>query len=70
VLNRAAQLRANAVGVRVATNYEYDRLRDWLRRSPSNRAVLFHSGLYPYAQPLFDEFPRQVTFGDLRPRFE
>jgi hypothetical protein len=70
VLNRAAQLRATAVGVRVATNYEYDRLRDWLRRSPSNRAVLFHSGLYPYAQPLFDEFPRQVTFGDLRPRFE
>ncbi|MGH9789116.1 MAG: hypothetical protein ACRD4U_10485 [Candidatus Acidiferrales bacterium] len=70
VLARAAQLRATAVGVRVATNYEYDRLREWLRRSPSNRAVLFHSGLYPYAQPLFDEFPRQVTFGDLRPRFE
>ncbi len=70
VLNRAAQLKATAVGVRVATNYEYDHLRDWLRRSPSNRAVLFHSGLYPYAQPLFEEFPRQVTFGDLRPRFE
>jgi len=70
VLDRAAQLKATAVGVRVATNYEYDRLREWLRRSPANRAVLFHSGLYPYAQPLFDEFPRQVTFGDLRPRFE
>ncbi len=70
VLNRAAQLKATAVGVRVATNYEYDRLRDWLRRSSSNRAVLFHSGLYPYAQPLFEEFPKQVTFGDLRPRFE
>ena len=70
VLGRAGQLKATAVGVRVATNYEYDRLREWLRRSPSNRAVLFHSGLYPFAQPLFDEFPRQVTFGDLRPRFE
>lgn len=70
VLGRAAQLKATAVGVRVATNYEYDRLREWLRRSASNRAVLFHSGLYPYAQPLFEEFPRQVTFGDLRPRFE
>jgi hypothetical protein len=70
VLNRAAQLRATAVGVRVATNYEYDRLREWLQRSPANRAILFHSGLYPYAQPLFEEFPQQVTFGDLRPRFE
>ncbi|MGH9778501.1 MAG: hypothetical protein ACRD5I_08820 [Candidatus Acidiferrales bacterium] len=70
VLARAGQLKATTVGVRVATNYEYDRLREWLRRSPGNRAVLFHSGLYPHAQPLFDEFPRQVTFGDLRPRFE
>ena len=30
----------------------------------------FHSGLYPYAQGLFRDYPSQVTFGDLHPRFE
>ena len=70
VLARAAELKASVVAVRVATSSEYSQLREWLRQSPNNRAVLFHSALYPFAQPLFTEFPRQVTFGDLRPRFE
>ena len=70
VLARATELKASVVAVRVATSYEYTQLRDWLRQSPTRRAILFHSGLYPFAQPLFAEFPRQVTFGDLRPRFE
>ena len=70
VLGRATDVRATAVAVRVETNYEFERLREWLRQSPDRRAILFHSGLYPFAQPLFAEFPHQVTFGDLRPRFE
>jgi hypothetical protein len=70
VLQRAQKLHASAVAVRVATLNEAVRLREWLSRSPQNRAVLFHSGLYPYAQPLFRDFPQQVTFGDLRPQFE
>jgi hypothetical protein len=70
VLRRAAELNASVVGVRIATKPEFEALTDWLRKSARNRAVLFHSGLYPYAQPLFEEFPDQVSFGDLRPRFE
>lgn len=70
VLTRASQRHANAVGVRVATEPEYKELKSWLLASPQHRAILFHSGLYPYAQPLFSEFPQQVTFGDLHPRFE
>ncbi len=70
VLNRAKELKATAVAVRIFTGVEADALRTWLSGSPEHRAILFHSGLYPYAQPLFAEFPQQVTFGDLHPKFE
>jgi hypothetical protein len=70
VLEAAERLGATAVAVRVATRPENAQLREWLSRSPHHRAVLMHSGLYPFAQPLFEEFPQQVTFGDLHPRFE
>ncbi len=70
VLARAGPRRATAVAVRVATEPEYKDLKSWLQASAQHRAILFHSGLYPYAQPLFSEFPQQVTFGDLHPRFE
>ncbi len=70
VLERANQTKATAVAVRVFTNLEADALRSWLASSPEHRAILFHSGLYPFAQPLFMEFPQQVTFGDLHPKFE
>jgi hypothetical protein len=70
LLTRAAEKRATALALRVATEYEYQQLKAWLSRSPEHRAILFHSGLYPYAQPLFQDFPKQVTFGDPRPRFE
>jgi hypothetical protein len=70
VLTAAQQKKAQAVAVRVMTEKEDFSLRRWLKLSPKNRAILFHSGLYPYAQPLFRDFPKQVTFGDLRPQFE
>jgi hypothetical protein len=70
VLKVAAQKYATAVAVRVMTETEDKALREWLSRSPRHRALLFHSGLYPYAQRLFLDFPRQVTFGDLHPGFE
>lgn len=70
ILEQARKQDASAVAVRITTLKEAMRLRAWLERGPRNRAILFHSGLYPYAQPLFRDFPRQVTFGDLRPRFE
>lgn len=70
VLDRATRIGATAVAVRVATQAEDEALRRWLDSSSRRRAILFHSGLYPYAQPLFERYPKQVTFGDLRPRFE
>ena len=54
---------------RIATRPEYQALRDWLAQSIHNRAILFHSGLYPHAQELFELYPEQVTFGDLHPTF-
>lgn len=60
----------SVVAVRVRTAEDDATLRGWLLRSPENRAILFHSGLYPWAQALFTDFPNQVTFGDLHPRFE
>lgn len=70
VLDRAQERRASVVAVRVMTEWEDAALRGWLKVSKQHRAVLFHSGLYPYAQQLFADFPTQVTFGDLHPRFE
>src|SRR5438876_8888893 len=62
-------LGTSAVAVRVATQDEDTSLREWLLKSPDHRAILFHSGLYPFAQKLFEDFPTQVTFGDLHPKF-
>ncbi|MEO6119708.1 MAG: hypothetical protein ABIP12_03385, partial [Terriglobales bacterium] len=70
ILTQAKRLNASSVAVRIATLNEAIALRTWLGSSPRNRAILFHSALYRYAQPLFRDFPQQVTFGDLRPRFE
>ena len=70
ILARARRIRSSAVAVRVATKAEDAALRSWLAESLHNRAILFHSGLYPYAQPLFERYPSQVTFGDLHPRFD
>lgn len=70
VLSRADEIGATAVAVRVVNEGERNKLAAWLQQSPQRRAILFHSGLYPFAQPLFEKFPQQTTFGDLHPRFE
>jgi hypothetical protein len=69
-LDRVLNAAASVVAVRIRTDKEDAMLRQWLLKSPQNRAVLFHSGLYQWAQGLFTDFPLQVTFGDLHPRFE
>ena len=69
-IDRVLAQAGSVVAVRVRTETEDIELRRWLRKSPTHRAILFHSGLYPPAQALFADFPDQVTFGDLRPRFQ
>ena len=70
IFDAALHYGSTVVGVRIYTTEEDAALRKWLLENPKRRAILFHSGLYPYAQGLFADFPTQVTFGDLRPRFE
>jgi hypothetical protein len=70
IFDAAEKVGSTAIGVRIATEEEDAALRVWLHANPKRRAILFHSGLYAYAQGLFADFPTQVTFGDLRPRFE
>jgi hypothetical protein len=69
VLQAARDKKSSAIAVRIFTDVEYAQLADWLRASPRNRAILFHSALYPHAQKLFSEFRQQLTFGDLHPEF-
>ena len=69
VVRRAETLGAAAVGVRVQTPEDAAPVRAWLLAAPSHRAVLFHTAPYPAGITLFDEFPRQTTFGDARPVF-
>src|SRR5262244_1087588 len=69
-LDRVLAQADHVVAVRIRTDKEDLTLRTWLIHDRRNRAILFHSGLYPFAQGLFADFPQQVTFGDLHPRFE
>lgn len=65
----AERIGSRAIAVRVAFDEDYEAVKKWLLSSPLNRAVLFHSAPYKPGYRLFAEFPRQVTFGDPRPRF-
>jgi hypothetical protein len=69
VVGRAEELAATAIGVRVQTPEDAAPVRAWLAASPTHRAVLFHTAPYPAGYALFDEFPKQTTFGDARPTF-
>ena len=69
LVQRAVDLGATVVAVRVEVEEDYSPVRDWLAGAPERRAVLFHSAPYPAGYRLFEEFPGQTTFGDPRPRF-
>jgi hypothetical protein len=69
VTGKAVEAGATAIAVRVWTEEDYAAVREWLAKSPKNRAVLFHSAPYPEGNRLFHEFPAQTTFGDPHPRF-
>ena len=69
VVARALELGAEAIAVRARTDEDARAVREWLAAAPARRAVLFHTAPYPAGVALFQEFPRQTTFGDPRPRF-
>lgn len=69
VVQRAEQVGASVIAVRVETEEDHGPVAEWLAGSPHRRAVLFHTAPYPTGYRLFEEFPGQTTFGDPRPRF-
>ncbi|MCE5230371.1 hypothetical protein LLG95_12370 [bacterium] len=70
VVEAARKAKANVLGIRVKSRDEHDAVAAWLRENPAHRAVLFHTAAYADGYRLFAEFPRQTTFGDIRPAFE
>jgi hypothetical protein len=69
VVDRARELGAKLIGIRVATLEEHDAVAAWLVEDRARRAILFHSAVYPDGYRLFAEFPAQTSFGDIRPEF-
>ena len=69
VVERARELGAKLIGIRVATLEEHDAVATWLAADRTHRAILFHSAVYPEGYRLFAEFPEQTSFGDIRPLF-
>lgn len=70
VIEKARQLGAKLIGIRVWGKAEHDAVSDWLLENKNNRAVLFHSAVYPEGYRLFFEFPDQTSFGDIHVSFE
>lgn len=70
VVDEARRIGAKLIGIRVAVKEEHDSVYKWLSEDQDNRAVLFHSAVYPEGYKLFFEFPAQTTFGDINVDFE
>ncbi len=70
VVSRARETGASLLGIRVRSKEEHDAVAGWLQEDPRRRAVLFHTAVYPEGFRLYREFPRQTSFGDIRPGFE
>ncbi len=70
VVKEAKKAGAKLIGIRVKSKNEHDAVYSWLKEDRNNRAVLFHTAVYPDGYKLFYEFPRQTSFGDLYPEFE
>ena len=70
VLDEAKKVGAKLIGIRVKSKPEHDAVYSWLKEDRSNRAVLFHTAVYPDGYKLFYEFPQQTSFGDIHPEFE
>lgn len=69
VVARARTEKAKVIGMRVKSVDEHDAVAAWLKEDASHRAILFHSAVYPDGYRLFQEFPTQTSFGDVRPEF-
>lgn len=69
VVDEAQKTGANIIAVRVLSDKDKGPVKDWLKKDPNHRAVLFHSAAYEPGYALFFEFPNQVTGDDTKPVF-
>ena len=70
IVVEARKRKAKLIGIRVWGKEEHDAVSEWLKEDRNNRAILFHSAVYPEGYRLFFEFPQQTTFGDIHIDFE
>lgn len=70
IVDEARKRKAKLIGIRVWGKEEHDAVSAWLKEDKHNRAILFHSAVYPEGYRLFFEFPQQTTFGDIHIDFE
>lgn len=70
VVDEARKIGAKLIGIRVKSKEEHDAVYTWLKEDKGNRAILFHTAVYPDGYKLFYEFPEQTSFGDIYPKFE
>jgi len=70
VVDEARKIGAKLIGIRVKSKEEHDAVYTWLKEDKGNRAILFHTAVYPEGYKLFNEFPEQTSFGDIYPKFE
>jgi hypothetical protein len=70
LVNEAEKQNSHLIGARVFNYADYEPLYNWLKSDKQNRVVLFHSIPYPYGYLLFNEFPEQTSFGDIKLVFE
>ncbi len=69
VTDLARKQNSNVIAVRVAYEEDAKAVEAWLAENENNRAILFHSASYDPGYMLFEKFPLQTSFGDLKPIF-
>ncbi|MBI5797601.1 hypothetical protein HZA98_01715 [Candidatus Woesearchaeota archaeon] len=70
VVNKAHEENASVIAARVYNEDDYSVLSAWLQENESNRLILFHSEAYPYGYLLLRNYPKQITFDDIMPKFK
>jgi hypothetical protein len=68
-LYKLTEEEGKVIAARVYNENDYTTLTRWLDQDEKHRLILFHSEPYPYGYKILREYPQQVTFDDIKPRF-
>jgi hypothetical protein len=70
IISKAKEINSTIIAIRIQYEEEYEIVKEWLLEDKNNKAILFHSVIYKPGYKLFEEFPKQTSFGDPHPLFE